>query len=469
MSTDIIVRFTDSYEQKVGDIKKIVGLMSPKSIIKIIDTLDLDANPRNSRLGSVTDAIQASIRADELSSTQKLFPFKSKGILLASSSYESLDRGRYRLSFASHDEVEGILDGGHNTLAIGSYILSEAEHALGNRPPKKNEVTIWDSFKQTWMNRRTDIEEYLSLLREEKAALKEKGISTLDFSIPVELLVPTDPNDALCVENFRTSLLEICDARNNNAQLTQGTKGNQEGLFDSFKALYAEKYPEFAAKISWKTNDGNPIESRKLVALSWIPLSLISSNVTSGDIEAPQLPLVYSGKEKCQEKFLQLIRDDRVSKAAGSARRELKNPQVLSALKVATDLPGLYDEIYSRFPKHYNKTGSYGKIGAVKSLKNSRNEYKTPFFEKATDNPVPDGFIYPLVCGLRALMEADDQGKVYWKTDPHKFLDSPAFENVVAQYSGVIQQSDYDPQKVGKGAMSYTAVENSMKLAVLMG
>lgn len=68
---------------------------------------------------------------------RKSSSFKSKGILLASSSYESLDRGRYRLSFASHDEVEGILDGGHNTLAIGSYILSEAEHALGNRPPKR--------------------------------------------------------------------------------------------------------------------------------------------------------------------------------------------------------------------------------------------------------------------------------------------------------------------------------------------
>lgn len=469
MSTDIIVRFTDSYVQKLGDIKKVVGLMSPKSLIQIIDTLDLDANPRNSRLGSVTDAIQASIRADELSPEQKLFPFKSKGILLASSNYEPLERGRYRLSFTPNDEVEGILDGGHNTLAIGSYILSEAELALGNRPPKKSEVSIWDSFKQTWMNRRADIEDYLSLLREEKAALKEKGISTLDFSIPVELLVPTDPNDALCVENFRTSLLEICDARNNNAQLTQGTKGNQEGLFDSFKALFVEKYPEFAGNISWKTNDGKPIESRKLVALSWIPLSLISSTVTSGDIEAPQPPLVYSGKEKCQEKFLQLMRDDRVTRASGSARRELKNPQVLSALKVATDLPGLYDEIYSRFPKYYNKTGSYGKIGAVKSLKNSRDEYRTPFFKNEAGNPVPEGFIYPLVCGLRALMETDDQGKVYWKTDPHKFLDSPAFENVVAQYSGVIQQSDYDPQKVGKGAMSYTAVENSMKLAVLMG
>ena len=80
MSTDIIVRFTDSYEQKVGDIKKIVGLMSPKSIIKIIDTLDLDANPRNSRLGSVTDAIQASIRADELSPTQKLLAVFRQGL-----------------------------------------------------------------------------------------------------------------------------------------------------------------------------------------------------------------------------------------------------------------------------------------------------------------------------------------------------------------------------------------------------
>lgn len=137
MSTDIIVRFTDSYVQKLGDIKKVVGLMSPKSLIQIIDTLDLDANPRNSRLGSVTDAIQASIRADELSPEQKLFPFKSKGILLASSNYEPLERGRYRLSFTPNDEVEGILDGGHNTLAIGSYILSEAELALGNRPPKK--------------------------------------------------------------------------------------------------------------------------------------------------------------------------------------------------------------------------------------------------------------------------------------------------------------------------------------------
>lgn len=467
-NADIIIRFTDHFTQTVGNIKRVIGLVPAKHLIPIIDTLDLDANPRNSRLGNVTDAIQASIREDETTVSQKLFPFKSKGILLATSAYDTLDRGRFRLTFESHDDVEGILDGGHNTLAIGSYILNAAEAALDKRAPKKSEVMIWEGFKNTWTDHRDDIEKYLELIRDDKPALMEKGISTLGFSIPIELLVPTDPFDALCVEQFRTSLLEICDARNNNAQLTQGTKGNQEGLFDAFKGLFAEKDTVFANNISWKTNDGKSIKSRTLIALSWIPLSLISSKVTNGEIDPPNPSLIYNSKEKCQEKFLQLMRDDRVTISAGSARRELKNPQVVSALKVATDLPELFDTIYSLFPKYYNENGNYGRISAVKSLKNKRGEYPTPFFGHKAANPVPEGFIYPLVCGLRALMAVDDKGNVYWKTNPRKFLESDAFKNAVIEYSGVIQQSDYDPQKVGKGAFSYTAAENSMKLAFFM-
>lgn len=477
-SSEVIIRLTNSFPQKVGDIQRVIGLMPAKYIIPIIDVLDLDANPRNSRMGAVTKAIQESIRSDELDSAHKLFPFKSKGILLASSRYETLDRHRIRLAFQPHDAVEGILDGGHNTLAIGNYILENALLAVGAKRPKQSEITIWERFKETWADYRPKIDEYLSIIRSEKEdsdneengrpSLKERGISTLDFLIPVELLLPAEPNDELCVENFRTSLLEICDARNNNAQLTAGTKGNQEGLFDAFKNLFQEKNPLFAEKISWKTNDGKPIQSRTLIALSWIPLSLIANSVTEGKIDAPAMTSIYSGKEICQGKFLELMRDDRVSKAAGSARRELKNVQIVSALEVATDLPELFDAIYEAFPGCYNRIGNYGRIGAVKSLKNSRSEYHTPFLGKKVDNPVPDGFIYPLACGLRALMEVDGEGKVRWTKDPFEFITSDAFSNAVEQYSGVIPQSEYDPQKVGKGAFSYTAAENSMKLAALM-
>lgn len=478
-STEVIIRLASPFTQKIGNIQRVIGLMPAKYLVPLIDSLDLDANPRNSKIGSVTEAIQSSVRDDELAGPNKLFPFKSKGILLASSQFEALDRNRYRLTFTPHDSIEGILDGGHNTLAIGSYILDNALHACNKRSLKKAQVSIWEKFKETWQDNRADIGDYLQMIRDEKNSpvdagdrdgahptLGERGIGMLDFQIPLELLLPVDPEDELCVESFRNSLLEICDARNNNAQLTAGTKGNQEGLFDTFKNLFAEKEPLLADQISWKTNDGKPVPSRTLVALAWVPLSLISSSVTDGEIEPPILSAIYSGKEKCQEKYLQLMRNTNVSKEVG-ARRELTNPQIESALEIAVDMPKLFDTIYELFPGYYNRTGSYGRIGAVKSLKNTRDEYATPFFEKKVGNPVPDGFVYPLVCGLRALMGVDENGRVHWEHDPFEFLASDAFRNVVEKFSGVIQQSEYDPQKVGKGAYSYTAAEDSMKLAVL--
>lgn len=63
-------------------------------------------------------------------------------------------------------------------------------------------------------------------------------------------------------------------------------------------------------------------------------------------------------------------------------------------------------------------------------------------------------------------MDVDpENGTVSWGVDPQSFIDGPAFKEVVRQYSGVIKQSDYDPQKVGKGTFSYTSAENSVKLA----
>lgn len=353
-----------------------------------------------------------------------------------------------------------------------AYTYSHRQRKLpGNLHLKKKDIQIWENFKQTWNDSRADIESYIEKLREkkEREELAKDGISQLDFLVPLELLLPTDQDNELCVEGFRKSLLEICDARNNNAQLTQGTKANQEGLFDTMRALFEEKDPEFAEQISWKTNDGNRIDSRSLVALSWITLSLTHwVNSDEKLLEAPSAVSIYSGKEKCLERYLDLMRHDEITKACGSSRRELYDPCVLSALKTAVDLPWLYDAIYRMFPSRYNKIGSYGRISAVKGLMNKRNEYVTPFLNQPADQPVPDGFIYPLIYGLRAIMQVNSEnGRVEWATNPYTFIESSAFANAVVQYCGVIQQSDYDPQKVGKGAFSYTSAENAIKLAYM--
>lgn len=72
---------------------------------------------------------------DSIECGPELFPFKTKGILLASSRYENLDRDRVRIHFDSRN-IEGILDGGHNTLVIGLLILKRALDFTGGKLPR---------------------------------------------------------------------------------------------------------------------------------------------------------------------------------------------------------------------------------------------------------------------------------------------------------------------------------------------
>ena len=119
---------------------KIVGLVEARYFVAIIDSLNLEAKPRSSKTGNVTDAIQETI-----GNSPELFPFMSKGILLASSSYEKLERNRIKIT-PDNLQIEGILDGGHNTLAIGLYILGQAleYHDESINKSTKN----WDTFKE---------------------------------------------------------------------------------------------------------------------------------------------------------------------------------------------------------------------------------------------------------------------------------------------------------------------------------
>ena len=172
----IIIKIEMGSEQTVGEITKIVGLVKAKFFIPIIDYLNLEANPRSSKTGAVTDAIQETIRT-----IPQLLPFKTKGVLLASSNYTRLERGRVKIIPVNH-EIEGILDGGHNTLAIGLYILNLALEYCGENPLKGSKT--WDEFKESWINNRDLISEYISDMN------KSEDTSEMEFMVPIEILVP---------------------------------------------------------------------------------------------------------------------------------------------------------------------------------------------------------------------------------------------------------------------------------------
>lgn len=457
-----IIKFNQPNDQVIGDMRKISGFVKIHNFIDIIDALDLEANPRNSKIGNVTNEIQDSIKL-----TPELLPFKTKGVLLAASKYEELERNRYRISFEDI-ETEGILDGGHNTLAIGMYILCSAYEVVGMPFPKG--VSTWSDFKDVWTENRHVIDEYQQMIRDAQAANKELP-GNLGAYVPVELLLPVEPGGYEAEAAFRSNLFDICVARNNNVQLTVGTRANKQGYFDTLRTLFAERNPFLEKKIEWKTNEGGTIKIADIVALTWIPLSLIEpvKDEAGREVAHPAPNTLYSGKGGCLKSFERLMSSPDVTiEPSNGSRHELNNTSVLSAFKVAIQLPELYDYIFKMFPALYNRAGgSYGRITAVKKL-NERKTKTSPFLGEKIETLSPDGFIAPLVYGLQALMNVEiEDGKqiITWSVDPKPWLEKN-LGAVIESYADVLAPWGFDPQKVGKAPQSYTTALRAYKMVV---
>lgn len=451
---DLTLKFEQAASQRSGYVNRITGLVKIKHLIPLISELNLDANPRDSKVGAVTAAIRES-----LETTPEIFAFKSKGILLAASEYTELERRRYALKF-NYPDLEGILDGGHNTLAIGMYVL---DLALGDEAPAAlKQVKLWQDFKSLWDDSIPQIKAYVASLTEEDAEL--------NILVPVELLVPADLDDPIIADDFNRSLLDICSARNNNVQLKVEAKANQHGYFESLKKALPE---HLSKEVEWRPNEGGEIKVVDLVALAWVPLRKLMQTESFDDeggkrVESVSPVQIYSSKGECVSRFERLMSSKSVSESANNGyARELRNPKIWSAMQIAGKMPELYDLIYELFPAAYNRQdGRFGKITPVKKMNSSKSK-QTKFSRKAIDWRYPDGYIIPLVVGLETLIGVDEEsGKLEWKTEPVAFL-RKNLDDIVGKYKGIVEMVNYDPQKVGKAAAAYAAASDAIELSLL--
>ena len=473
MKSEVIVRFSDFAEQPsekhvVVPIKRIVGYVEGQHILPLLDRLDLDANPRSARVGSVTEEILATLR-----DAPEFFHLRSKGILIGTSEYKALDRGRFGLAF-NDPQVEGILDGGHNALALGLHFLREH---LSERD--FNRIKYWDEMKSSWQNHRKAIESC-------KAKYK--------FFVPVELLVPADPQD-YDEGSFLMPLLDICAARNNNAALTQEAKSEKRGFYDEMRVQMPEA---FARRVEWRPNtweddaEDRPIKVRDLVAQSWIPLNLLN---TSGGLPldisvTPQN--IYRNKGECSQKFETLMLHPAVTRREDEGRHVLIHEGVKSALRIVADLPKLFDDLYRLFPEAYNNRESderrrFGSNGVVqiydpkkraelKSQGKDASSYiaiqpVTPFFREAISYRYPDGLIAPLLYGLQGIMEVK-KGKVGWAVkDPRDFV-ANNLTRVAKAYRLVLDlgkagDGSWDPQKIAKNPTAHEFAVKEFRSALI--
>ena len=438
----------------IAGIKRYTGFVRGRDLYPLFDHLSLEANPRAAKTGPVTDAI-----VESLERTPELFPFKSKGILLGTSQFDALQRNRFELRFED-PASEGVLDGGHNMLAIGLFMLSEVVNEK-----ELVRATLWEEMKDLWEEHRDELE-----------AAKEK----FDFLVPVELLVPSDPDSDVSVQQFEMSVLDICAARNNNAQLTQETKSNKLGFYNEIRDRLD---PTIASRVEWKSNEwesseARPIKVRDLLALSWIPLNRAN--------EAGLLPLdisvtpqnIYRNKGECSKQFDKLMLNPLVSEPRDGPVHEMFNETVASCFDILADLPKLYDKIYADFPESYNSNGyRFGSHSIVKiydparraSAKDKTAYVATQPHTAFTNMPVsyryPDGLIMPLAYGLKGLMEIEGD-RVVWATDPFVFLDA-YLADIAGAYRLVLDMARFDPQKLAKNQASHEFAVGEFEKALM--
>jgi len=471
-SNSFIIRFADAALQpkdlpddRACNVRRIVGTVEMKHLLPLYRDAVLDPNPRSARVNRVTADVLRS-----LDTTPELFANKSKGVLLGTSNYEELQRNRFRISFED-PQIEGILDGGHNMLAMGLYMLRDL---MDERSLKA--IKSWDDLLEVWPKYKKELE------------AKKDDFTVL---VPVELLIPAR-NDEETVDAFHSALVDICSARNNNVQLPNEAAANKKGFYDELKKQVPESVRD---RTEWRPNtwedqtEERPIKPRDLVALAWIPLNLLhSKDGLPVDLRvSPQN--IYRNKGECQRLFENLMGHDQVTEKIEASHHKLIHEGVRSAFKIAGDLPELYDQIYEQFPDAYNTDNKRFRANPIVKLFDpegrdaARRAGKdvsgytatrpvTPFMRrdvraKNGSKPCsyPEGLIVPLVYGLQGMMEVV-KGKVRWAVSkPSEFVENHLAE-ITRAYQLVIEMARWDPQKIAKNPASHEFAVQQFKAAI---
>lgn len=423
-NNETIIRLQSTVEPQLSrekvKLNKLVSSIDAKDFIKLLKNADNKVNPRSAKKNPITESIQETLRE-----SPQLLWFKSKGILIATESCEFLERNRIKLSFNDPDH-EGIMDGGHNALAIATFIADKLF---------ERKFQTWSDCKDFWEGN------YDAIMAEYEA----KQESLTSFSIPLEILYPNDEDGS--IDDYYDYIAEICSARNNNVQLREEAKGNKVGLYDELKRVLPEqKFP-----VIWKTGQAGKIKSDDVISMATIPLAFLQENDLLPTDEIPQFSIIntYQKKSKCTSFYNAVLSHSDIS-TKNQGKHDLTDSYVTSALSLVETLLRFFDKLYAEFPNMYNaESPAFRRIKSVEGGKSKLSLFRT----RTCDDTYPPGFVYPLITGVTELMEVDPQeSSIRWKVDP---MSINLADLDMEQYVNAIKIANYDPQTVGKQQLFY--------------
>ena len=314
------------------------------------------------------------LRGAELEGTNPRLPKRTKGVkaiietLHASPTrYCAMSKGI--MFICTHIQADGdslnlkplgIFDGGHNALALISYLTQSA--------PKD-----WASA-QSILASKTDAEMF----------------GNGELLVPLRFIHSTDAE----------ALKDICTAQNTSMAVKGGSIDAMFGMFDTLRTHLPSELDE---RVRWSQNGQGAMDVDDFIRILMVAFKAIPS--LSDSIRLTQM---YSSKKPTREQVTRILRD----------RQD--DPMVQSALKLASTLARLFDHIQRLVPAEYNNAG--GKFGGLKSAKSATA--KTAFYGHDIEYKVPVAFVFPIFATAHLLLEVRGDSELAFKIDPFSFMDA---------------------------------------------
>lgn len=200
---------------------------------------------------------------------------------------------------------------------------------------------------------------------------------------------------------------DLAAARNTSTQVQDKSIANLRDYFDLIKDTISTE--AFKDRVYFMENDDGDIDVGDILAI----LNLFNIDTYH---EMDSFPVVsFSSRKKCIDNYIKTYEE---------LQDNPENPYV-KMKPIMIDIFKLYDFLERKMFDFYrvkNPSGKYGAVSGVITPKDSKKQLTTKFYQDSMSHGSPNGFIFPILGSLRALLVEKD-GVYSWICNPFDMLE----------------------------------------------
>ncbi len=247
----------------------------------------------------------------------------------------------------------------------------------------------------------------------------------------------------------RARLANLVQGRNTSRQVKGWSMADFKGQFEWIKEIIEAEDSQFRGKVGYEENAGRDISVLNVLALLTLFHPEFDEKDSTGAAKAPVVAYVSGGRMDAR------LSDEELLKGYKSLA-----PVLLDILKLHDHVALNFGVVYE---KAFGKKSKLSRRQGVKSYLVGEEKYELPLTGAKADYELPNGYVFPILAAMRALLSKRGTGKVHWRMSPFEFFDKRG-KVLVSELMDQVEAAGGVPNEVGKRKLAYTALHASAKV-----